>query len=135
VIAMGTARMVVSEEREKTPLFVRASTPRTFLGLGTFVGIGLLFCGSYLLIDALASPLESNQVAVLAAAFMLALAIFLLFYLLQPMRRTALAQRSRIRKAGSEKRGTLGWILASMRRARVSNPHLLDEKRDLPGPM
>jgi hypothetical protein len=132
---MEVAKAELRAERNRSSLLVRASVPRTFLGLGTFVEVGLLFCGSYLLIDAIASPLESNQAAVLAAALMLALAIFLLFYLLQPMRYTTLAQRGRIRKAGREKRGTLAAIVASVVHARVSNPHLLHEKRDLPGPM
>ena len=131
---MGTAR-VVMRGREQTPLFVRASMPRTFLGLGTFVEIGLLFCGSYLLIDSVTSPLASNQVAILAAAFMLALAIFLLLYLLQPTGRAALAQRGKSRKTAGEKHATFASIVASIGHARASTPHLLHEKRDLPGPM
>lgn len=130
---MGTARLVVEAEHDETPLFVRASPPRTFLGLGAFVEIGLLFCGSYLLIDSIARPLEASQTAVLAAALMLALALILLFYLFQPMRRAALAQRRKIRKV----RRTPGKIsiIRNFVHPPVATSHLLHEKRNLPGPM
>jgi hypothetical protein len=67
--------------------------PRTFLGLGVFAETGLLFCGGYLLLKALWSPLETGETAVIVAGLLLALATFLLLYMVRPGVSVALAQR------------------------------------------
>jgi hypothetical protein len=105
--------------------------------MGAFVEAELLFCGAYLLIDAIASPLEANQSAVLAAAAMLALALILLFYLAQPMRRRALA-RSRENRKGGRKAIPAQVALTNFGNAiqtRMNAAHALEHKRNLPGPM
>jgi hypothetical protein len=48
----------------KTPLVVRGSLPRVFLGLGVFMEASLLFCGSYLLADAILRPLDAGTFSV-----------------------------------------------------------------------
>src|SRR5271170_5897918 len=90
---MGVVRVEMKMQHDDTPLFIRASLPRTFRGLGVFVEVCLLFSGLYLLTDAIARPLEANQTAVLASAAILGLAIVLFFYLVWPLRRPALADR------------------------------------------
>jgi hypothetical protein len=47
--AMREMKIAEASGRRKTPLVVRASLPRVFLGLGVFMEASLLFCGSYLL--------------------------------------------------------------------------------------
>jgi len=79
--------------RGRTPLVVKASLPRTFLGLGLFVEIGLLFFGCYLLSQAILQPLESGTTAVLGGAFFLSLATVLLFYLVWPIKPKSMSQR------------------------------------------
>jgi|ERR1700693_1325625 len=134
---MGVVTVVAKAGHEQTPLVIRASLPRTFLGLGAFVEAGLLFCGSYLLIDAIASPLEANQTAVLAAAAMLALALILLFYLAQPMRWRALARSRENRRSENRAKRAEATLtnLGSAIQTRMNAAHALQHKRNLPGPM
>jgi hypothetical protein len=77
-------RMTRLAARHEVPLVVRASTPRTFLGLGVFTEAALLFSGSYLFLKALWKPLETGEAAVIVAGLLLTLASFLLFYLVRP---------------------------------------------------
>ena len=55
---MREMRIVEAIGRSKTPLVVKASLPRVFLGLGLFTETLLLFCGSYLLAEAIVQPLD-----------------------------------------------------------------------------
>jgi hypothetical protein len=50
---MHAGRMVWAAVRHNTPLVVRASLPRTFLGQGILVEASLIFAGVYLLAGAL----------------------------------------------------------------------------------
>jgi len=78
--------------RHEVPLVVRASMPRTFLGLAVFTETALLLCGSYLLLKALWWPLETGETAVIVSGLLLALATFLFLYLVRPGFSLALAQ-------------------------------------------
>jgi hypothetical protein len=78
--------------RHEVPLVVRASPPRTFLGLGVFTETGLLFCRGYLLFKALWWPLEAGETAVIVAGLLRALATFLLLYMVRPGVSEALAR-------------------------------------------
>src|SRR5271154_7119478 len=89
---MGTAKMAFTSQAERTPLIVRASLPRTFWTLGIFVEASLLFGGLYLLAEVALQPLEANQVSILSAGVILALAVILLVYLVRPWRKAALAR-------------------------------------------
>jgi len=89
---MGTAKVAFASHAEKTPLVVRAGLPRTFWTLGIFVEAGLLFGGLYLLAEVTLQPLEADQISILSAGFILALAAILLVYLVRPWRRAALAR-------------------------------------------
>ena len=134
---MGVVTVVTKTEHEQPPLVIRASLPRAFLGLGAFVEAGLLFCGAYLLINAIASPLEANQTAVLAAAAMLALALILLFCLAQPMRRRALARSREHWRAGNRAKRPEATLtnFGTAIQTRMNAAHALEHKRNLPGPM
>lgn len=79
--------------KDRTPLVVKASLPRAFLGVGVFLEIGLLFLGSYLLADAILRPLQAGTEMVLAGAVFLALATVLLFYLVWPAKAKSISRR------------------------------------------
>jgi len=96
---MHVRRSSVAFARQHTPLVVRASLPRTFWSLGAFVEFGLVLCGVYLLAEAVLEPLEADQVSIISAGVILALASVLLFYMVRPRRRRALAKSESIRLA------------------------------------
>jgi hypothetical protein len=79
----------------KTPLVVRGSLPRVFLGLGVFVEASLLFCGSYLLADAILQPLDAGTFSVVGGGAFLALATVLLFFLAWPRKRGSISRREK----------------------------------------
>jgi predicted cation transporter len=117
-----------------TPLVVRASLPRTFLGLGIFVVGCLVFTGMYLLSEALKRPLEARQEAVITAGVLLALATILLFYLVRPKRRDALASEEErgVELSSLESQLTLfGESVQARQRAEQD----LEQADQLPGPM
>ena len=80
-------------QRGKTPLVVRGSLPRVFLTLGLFLEVTLLFCGSYLLTDAILQPLEAGTFSVVGGGSFLGLATVLLFYLAWPWKRRSMSRR------------------------------------------
>lgn len=69
-------------------LAVRAGLVRTFGGLAGFVVVTFLCWGLYILDDAFANPRDAGAVAVISAAFIIALAAMLLFFLIKPQRRS-----------------------------------------------
>ena len=73
--------------RPPKPLAVRAGLARTFGGLAGFVTVTFLCGGLYILEDVLANPLHAGAAAVICAAFIIALAAMLLFYLIKPRNR------------------------------------------------
>jgi hypothetical protein len=79
--------------RERTPLVVRGSLPRVFLTMGLFLEVTLLFCGSYLLADAILQPLEAGTFSVVGGGSLLGLATMLLFYLAWPWKRRSMSGR------------------------------------------
>lgn len=72
--------------RPPKPLVVRAGLGRTFGSLIAFLALLFLGSGAYILQEALTHPREAHEVSVIAAAFAIALAALLLFYLLKPRR-------------------------------------------------
>ena len=81
--------------RSKTPLVVRGSFPRVFLGLGVFMEASLLFCGSYLLADAILQPMAAGTFSVVGGGMFLGLATVLLFYLAWPGKRGSISRREK----------------------------------------
>jgi hypothetical protein len=92
---MRELRIRESAGRGQTPLVVRGSLPRVFLGLGVFIEAGLLFCGSYLLADAILQPLNAGTFSVVGGGMFLGLATVLLFYLAWPSRGRSISHRER----------------------------------------
>jgi len=73
-----------SNGRPAKPLVVRAGLPRTFGSLICFLAGMFLCLGIYILEDLFAHPVDAEAAALIAAAFVIALAILLLFYLFKP---------------------------------------------------
>lgn len=80
-------------QRGRTPLVVRGSLPRVFLTMGLFLEVTLLFCGSYLLADAILQPLDAGTFSVVGGGSCLGLATVLLFYLAWPWKRRSMSSR------------------------------------------
>jgi hypothetical protein len=72
--------------RPPKPLVVRAGLGRTFGSLAGFAALALLSLGIYLLADAFAHPVDAQAAALIVAAFVIALAILLFFFLYKPRR-------------------------------------------------
>jgi|SRR6266704_3891506 len=68
------------------PLIVRAGLSRTFGSLAGFTALALLALGIYLLADIFAHPVDAQAASLIVAAFAIALAILLFFFLLKPRR-------------------------------------------------
>jgi hypothetical protein len=92
---MRELKIVETCGRGKTPLVVRGSLSRVFLGLSVFMEAGLLFCGSYLLADAILQPLDAGTFSVVGGGLFLGLAAVLLFYLAWPGKRGSIARREK----------------------------------------
>ena len=99
---MREMRIVEASGRSKSPLVVKASLPRVFLGLGLFTEAGLLFCGSYLLTEAIVQPLDEGTFSVVGGGVFLALATVLLFYLAWPGRKRKISRREEPIRRGPE---------------------------------
>jgi len=92
---MREMKIVEAPGRSKTPLIVRASFPRVFLSLGVFLEALLLFCGSYLLADAILQPLDAGTFSVVGGGMFLGLATVLLFYLAWPGKRRSISHQEK----------------------------------------
>jgi hypothetical protein len=130
---MATAKIAFASQAEKTPLIVRAGLPRTFWTLGIFVEASLLFGGLYLLAEVTLRPLEADQISILSAGFILALAAILLVYLVRPWRKAALARMEDSLQVATVESpltafGEAVWI-------RQEAERVLRETEELPGPM
>ena len=82
----GAALHHFAKERPPKPLVVRAGLSRTFGSLAGFLALLFLSTGVYLLADAFAHPVDAQAAALIVAAFAIALASLLFFYLLNPRR-------------------------------------------------
>jgi|SRR5579871_1059846 len=132
---MGTARLVLKPRQSSAPLFIQASLARTFRGLTLFAIFGLICCGCYLLMDAISKPLEASQTSIIASATMLGLATVLLFYMLSPLRRAALAERSDSANRRCQPDALPLTPFGNAMQTRIEGTHVLQTRDDLPGPM
>lgn len=78
----------VSRVRASKSLAIRAGLARTFGSLAAFIVATFLCSGFYILADAFAHPIEAGAAAVISAAFIIALAAILLFFLIKPLKRS-----------------------------------------------
>jgi len=90
---MREMKIKESAGRSQTPLVVKGSLPRVFLSLGIFMEAGFLFCGSYLLADAILQPLNAGTFSVVGGGMFLGFATVLLFYLAWPGKRGSISRR------------------------------------------
>jgi hypothetical protein len=74
----------VTNGRPSKTLVALGGLPRTFGGLAGFLAGMCLCLGIYILADLFAHPVDAQAAALIAAAFVIALAIMLLFYLFKP---------------------------------------------------
>src|SRR5258706_12674402 len=74
--------------RPAKSLAIRAGLVRTFGSLAGFVVVTFLCWGLYILADAFAHPIEAGAAAGVSAAFIIALAAMLLFFLIKTQRRS-----------------------------------------------
>jgi hypothetical protein len=79
----GFASSVRYAMRTQKPLAIPGWAMRTFGSLAAFVTLALLCLGIFLIQDLFANLLASQSVALFAAAFILAIALLLLYELLQ----------------------------------------------------
>jgi hypothetical protein len=76
----------LSNGRPSKTLVTLGGLPRTFGGLAGFLAGMFLCLGIYILADLFAHPVDAQAAALIAAAFVIALAILLFFYLFKPSR-------------------------------------------------
>ncbi len=84
------------------PLVVRAGLSRTFGSLAGFAALTFLSLGIYLLADAFAHPVDAQAAALIVAAFSIALAALLLFYLFKPQRIAGVHFQEAFENSGSD---------------------------------
>src|SRR5258708_18897626 len=70
--------------RPSRSLAVRGGLAHTFGSLAGFVVVSFLCWGIYILQDAFANPLNAGGAAIISAAFIIAVGVILLFYLIKP---------------------------------------------------
>jgi hypothetical protein len=129
---MGDMKARVFYARQHTPLVVKASLPYTFLGLGVFVEIGLLFFGGYLLAQTILQPLEAGTATIIGSGLFLALACVLLFYLLWPSQAKSMSRREEPPEAGRE---IVVTAYGSALQGHQDAQWILKKEGELPGPM
>ncbi|HTQ95327.1 MAG TPA: hypothetical protein VMH89_00900 [Candidatus Acidoferrum sp.] len=132
---MRAIRVELLHHRERVPLVIRARFERTFFGVGSFAGVALLLGGLYLLRAAFQDPFGAADVRVLVAGFALALASFLLVYLVWPRGKMALARRERRSHALEKWDGPVLNINEEGVENRMDEEEALHLRKELPGPV
>jgi hypothetical protein len=132
---MRVVRLLAEPAHQSTPLVVRASLPRTFLGLGIFAEVGLVFVGIYLLMEEMKRPLEADPSSVIGAGVLLALATILFFYLVSAKRFEQLSKEDDVGGEDKPPESPLTAYGESLQ-ARLRAERILEEEEEtLPGPM
>lgn len=108
---------------------------RTFFGLGLFAAINLFLCGVYLLREAIRDPLEASEAGVITAGFTLALASFLVTYLVWPRAKYALGRDPKLTEHGESLHGAVLTVSGGTVYRQVAAKRTLTESKHLPGPM
>lgn len=108
------------------PLIVRGGLNRTFGSLAGFAALAFLSLGIYLLGDAFAHPVDAEAAGVIVAAFAIALAILLLFFLFKPRANTAMLESGATEEfvsRGTKARSTASSSAARLKDLRVDLPY------------
>lgn len=112
--------------RAPMPLIARAGLSRTFGSLAGFAALGLLSLGTYLLADAFAHPLDAEAAGVIVAAFAIALAILLFFFLFKPRTNPAMVEPRAVEEivsVGTNPRSTVSSAPARLKDLPVDLPY------------
>lgn len=104
-------------------LAARGAAIRTFGSFAIFVALSLLCLGIYIIADEFANPLAAQPFGLFIAAFILALAVILLYYLIQP-RRNRWCRR--VRRAAALPIDRVVWVVGN------TPPGWCELRRDLP---
>lgn len=78
-------RLQRNEDHSLAPLLVRAGATRSLGSIIVLLALLMLGVGTYEVIEALQHPLEAQSAMLIAAAVIIALAIILVFYVLEPL--------------------------------------------------
>jgi hypothetical protein len=85
--------------RQPKALVVRGGLAKTFGSLASFLAFSFLGMGIYILADAFENPVAAQAAALIGAAFVIALASIILYYLLKPRKNPhALKRRHRVQE-------------------------------------
>ena len=132
---MSTPRTEVLHSRHETPLVVRGRLEKSFRGLGVFAGVVLMLGGSYLVLSPFWDPLSTSDMAVLTGSFSLALACFLLVFVLFPRRSLELAKRERDARERQATESRILTVFGETVQNRMVAKQALHDGKNLPGPM
>jgi len=133
---MRATRIEALNERDRIPLVVRGRFERTFFGLGLFAAVALLLYGTYLLAESIGDPLEASGTTVLIAGFMLALASFVITFLIWPRRKMALARDDEdLDQVPEYIKSPVLTVYGDSAQNRIEAKQALGTEKDLPGPM
>jgi|SRR5271166_6059311 len=132
---MHATRAELLHGRNRVPLISRGRFERTFFGMVLFAAVNLFLYGAYLLKEALRDPLGATAVTVVVAGFALALAAFLLSYLLWPRLQAALARDEDAEYGEEQWKGPVLTAYGEAVQKRLEAERTLVEEKDLPGPM
>ncbi len=132
---MNVIRTHSAPRRCSTPPGDSCQPATHLLSLGAFAELGLFTCGIYLLAEARLKPLEADQVSILGAGVLLALASVLLIYMVRPQIKDALSRpAARGSWQDSEEPTSQPDRDSSAEAGRETARDLLDQQ-DLPGPL
>lgn len=132
---MHDTKIQVVHHHGRIPLALRGRFERIFLGLGLFAAGPLFLCGVYLLTEAIRDPLGASETSVIAAGFTLALASFLIIFLLWPRGGPAKADREDLEGLPEEWDGPVLTVYGRAVQNRMDAERMLGEEKKLPGPM
>lgn len=132
---MHATRIEVVHHHERIPLAARGRFERIFLGFGLFAAGPLFLCGTYLLTEAIRDPLGASGTSVIAAGFTLALASFLVIFLLRPRGGRGKADREGWEEVPEEWEGPVMTVYGRTAQNRMDGERMLGEGKTLPGPM
>jgi len=126
------AEKVLHIRRHKAPLVLRARFAWTFFGLGLFAAVNLFLVGSYLLSVAIRDPLEASPVDIVGAGFMLALASFLVVYLVSPRIKAAFAKPADFAQQHRTFAGPVLTVCGEALRSQIEAEHALTLAKQIP---
>jgi len=126
------AERVVHIHRHRVPLVLRARFAWTFFGLGLFAAVNLFLFGAYLLSVAIRDPLEASPTVIVTAGFMLALATFLLVYLVSPRVKAAFGKPSEFARHQRTFAGPVLTVYGEALRSQIEAEHALTLAKQIP---